>query len=115
LNQEERRNYREYRRYQKEIGESLIRIKKFQKQLDTLQKKINFENIKIKGSNEVDGWEMKMKMYYDKVNHIDRNFTLNCSVERRDRSSVTKKIKDGSMKMFKKEHTLKIHMVKRNR
>lgn len=103
LNEDERRSYREYRRYQKEIGESLVRIKKFQKQLETLQKNISIENIKIKGNSEVDGWEIKMKMFYDKVNHIDKNFSLNCSVERRDRSSTTKKIKDGTLKRYKKD------------
>ena len=103
LNEDERRSYREYRRYQMEIGESLVRIKKFQKQLETLQKNISIENIKIKGNSEVDGWEMKMKMFYDKVNHIDKNFSLNCSVERRDRSSTTKKIKDGTLKRYKKD------------
>jgi hypothetical protein len=107
LNEDDRRSYREYRRYQKEIGESLVRIEKFKKQLETLQKNISNENIKIKGTDEVDGWERKMKNFYDKVNHIDKNFSLNCSVERRDRSSVTKKIKDGTLKRFKKDHTLK--------
>lgn len=107
LNEEERKNYREYRRYQKEIGEGLERIKKLQKQLLKIQTNIEGENFKIKGGGEVDGWENKMKMYYDKINHIDKNFRLNCSVERRDRSSTSKKIKDGSIKKSKTDYTLK--------
>lgn len=107
LNENERRSYREYRRYQKEIGESLNRIKRFQNQLETLQNNITLENLKIKGNSEEDGWEKKMKMYYDKVNHIDKNFNLNCSIERRDRSSVNKKIEDGTLKIFKNGKPIK--------
>lgn len=100
LNEDERRSYREYRRYQKEIGEGLVRIEKYQKQIETIQKTILIEKTKIKGTDEVDGWESKMKKFYDKVNHIDKNFKLNCSVEIRDRTSKSKKIKDGTLKRF---------------
>jgi hypothetical protein len=103
LNEVDRKNYREYRRYQKEIGESLVRINKFEKQLETLKKNISNEKLKIKGNRDKDGWEKEMKSFYDRVNHIDKNFSLNCSVERRDRSSTTKKIKDGTLKMYKKD------------
>lgn len=107
LSEEERVNYREYRRYQKEIGEGLVRMSKHQEKIDKLNKLIQLENHKIKGDSENSGWEMKMKMFYDKVNHIDKNFHLNCSVERRDRTSVSKKINDGELVRFKKDHILK--------
>jgi len=106
LNEVDRKNYREYRRYQKEIGESLVRIKKFEKQLETLKKNISIEKLKIKGNRDKDGWEKEMKSFYDRVNHIDKNFSLNCSVERRDRSSTTKKIKDGTLKTYKKDNPI---------
>jgi hypothetical protein len=50
---------------------------------------------------------MKVKMYYDRINHIDKNFHLNCSVERRDRTSISKKIKDGELVRLKKDHIQK--------
>lgn len=100
MSDEEKKNYREYRRYQKEMGQGLENIKKLQKQIETIQRN-------IKGGGEVDGWESKMKMYYDRINHIDKNFKLNCSIERRDRSSITKKIKEGSLIKSKSDFTLK--------
>ena len=107
LSSEERVNYREYRRYQKEVGEGMVRISKHQEKIDKLNKLIQLDNHKIKGDSENSGWEMKVKMYYDKINHIDKNFHLNCSVERRDRTSLSKKINDGDLVRFKKEHILK--------
>lgn len=109
LNEDERRSYREYRRYQKEIGEGLVRIEKFQKQIETIQKTILVEKTKIKGTDEVDGWESKMKKFYDKVNHIDKNFKLNCSVETRDRTSKSKKIKDGTLKRFNVDNPREVY------
>jgi hypothetical protein len=107
LSDEERVNYREYRRYQKEIGEGLVRISKLQEKIDKLNEIIRIENHKIKGDIENGGWEMKVKMYHDRLSHIDKNFHLNCSVERRDRTSVSKKISDGELIRFKKDHILK--------
>jgi hypothetical protein len=107
LSDEEQVNYREYRRYQKEVGKGLVRISKHQEEIDKLNRLIQIENKKIKGDGENGGWEMKVQKFYDKINHIDKNFHLNCSVERRDRSSVSKKINDGELVSFKKDHILK--------
>lgn len=107
LSDEEKVNYREYRRYQKEVGKGLVRISKHQEEIDKLNRLIQIENKKIKGDGENGGWEMKVQKFYDKINHIDKNFHLNCSVERRDRSSVSKKINDGELVRFKKDHILK--------
>ena len=107
LSDEEKVNYREYRRYQKEVGKGLVRISEHQEEIDKLNRLIQIENKKIKGDGENSGWEMKVKKYYDKINHIDKNFHLNCSVERRDRSSVSRKINDGELVRFKKDHILK--------
>lgn len=107
LSDEEKVNYREYRRYQKEVGKGLVRISEHQEEIDKLNRLIQIENKKIKGDGENGGWEMKVKKYYDKINHIDKNFHLNCSVERRDRSCVSRKIKDGELVRFKKDHILK--------
>jgi hypothetical protein len=104
---EEKVNYREYRRYQKEVGKGLVRISKHQEEIDKLNRLIQIEYKKIKGDGENGGWEMKVQKFYDKINHIDKNFHLNCSVERRDRSSVSKKINDGELVSFKKDHILK--------
>lgn len=107
LSDEEKVNYREYRRYQKEVGKGLVRISKHQEEIDKLNRLIQIEYKKIKGDGENGGWEMKVQKFYDKINHIDKNFHLNCSVERRDRSSVSKKINDGELVSFKKDHILK--------
>ena len=62
LSKEDYTNYREYRRYQRFIGEGTQRIEKYQKQIESLNKKINQEKEKIKGVDiEHSGWEQKMK------------------------------------------------------
>jgi len=99
LTPEERINYQGYRNFQRHIGESIITISNYQKQIDKLNKLIHLENHKIKGDSENGGWEMKVKMYYDKINHIDKNFQLNCSIERRNRTSKSKKFLDGEIKI----------------
>jgi hypothetical protein len=107
LTEEERVNYRGYRSNQKYIGESTLKILKFQKEIEKLNNHIKEEQFKIKGDFENGGWEMKVKMFYDKITHIDKNFQLNCSIERRDRTSLSKRYIDGEVKTFKKVPILK--------
>lgn len=107
LSKEERVNYQGYRNYQRHIGDSNLKISNYQKQIEKLTNLIKDEQFKIRGDFENGGWELNMKMFYDKINHIDKNFHLNCSVERRDRTSISKKINDGEIVRFKKDHILK--------
>jgi hypothetical protein len=107
LSKEERVNYQGYRNYQRHIGDSNLKISNYQKQIEKLTNLIKDEQFKIRGDFENGGWELNMKMFYDKINHIDKNFHLNCSVERRDRTSISKKINDGELVRFKKDHILK--------
>jgi hypothetical protein len=99
LTEEERVNYQGYRNFQRHIGESVIKISNYQKQIEKLNNLISQERLKIKGDLENGGWELKVKMFYDKINHIDKNFQLNCSIERRDRTSISKKYQDGEIKI----------------
>lgn len=107
LTPEEKVNYQGYRNYQRHIGESTIKISEHLKQIEKLNKLIKEEQFKIKGDFENGGWEMKVKMFYDKITHIDKNFQLNCSIERRDRTSLSKRYIDGEVKTFKKVPILK--------
>lgn len=107
LTDEERVNYQGYRNYQRHIGDSSVKISNYQKEIEKLNKLIKDEQFKIKGDFENGGWEMKVKMFYDKITHIDKNFQLNCSIERRDRTSLSKRYIDGEVKTFKKVPILK--------
>jgi hypothetical protein len=107
LSKEERVNYQGYRNYQRHIGDSNLKISNYHKQIEKLTNLIKEEQFKIKGDFENGGWELNMKMFYDKINHIDKNFHLNCSVERRDRTSVSKKINDGDSVKIKNDRILK--------
>jgi len=107
LTPDERESYRNYRQNQKNIGNSLIKISKYQDQIRKLNLLIKGEKNKINGDGENGGWEMNLKRYYERIIHIDRNFHLNCSIEKRDRSSVSKRIKEGIQTRVKKDHILK--------
>lgn len=95
---EEKQEYRNYRRYQRFIGESNLRVQKYQKEIEKLKKKISEEKIKVKGTEEEEGWEKKMEFYYNKVSHLDKNLKLNCSIENRRRSSVSQKLETKEIK-----------------
>ena len=98
FSKEEKLSYREYRRYQRFVGESNLRTKKYQMEIDKLKEKISEEKKKVKGFGDEDGWEKKVEYFYGKVSHIDKNLKLNCSIERRDRTSKSKKVEDGELK-----------------
>jgi hypothetical protein len=97
FSEEETLNYREYRRYQRFIGESELRVKKYQKEIDRLTIKISDEKKKVKGFGDEDGWEKRMEFYYNKVSHLDKDLKLNCSVEIRNRTSASKRVEDGEI------------------
>jgi hypothetical protein len=105
--EEEHKNYQGYRSYQSKIGMSSVKISNYQKEIEKLSNLIKKEQFKIKGDTENSGWEMKMKIHYDKITHIDKNFQLNCSIERRDRTSLSKRYIDGEIKTFKSVPILK--------
>jgi hypothetical protein len=107
FNEEEHKNYQGYRNYQSKIGMSSVKISNYQKEIEKLSNLIKKEQFKIKGDTENSGWEMKMKIHYDKITHIDKNLQLNCSIERRDRTSLSKRYIDGEIKTFKTVPILK--------
>jgi hypothetical protein len=92
FSEEERLSYREYRRYQRFCGEGGLRIKKYQLEIEKLTQKINEERKKIKGIMDEDGWEKKMEFFYNDVSHLDKNLKLNVSIEKRNRTSKSKKV-----------------------
>jgi hypothetical protein len=102
LSNDDKLHYREYRRFQRFIGEGNLRIEKLQKQIDLLQNKIREERIKIKGvDSEHSSWNEKMKIHYNHINHLHKDFTFGCSISRRDRSSKSQKLKDGKLRNLK--------------
>lgn len=113
FSEEEKVNYREYRRYQRFCGESGLRIKKYQLEIEKLNQKINEEKKKVKGYKDEDGWEKKMEFFYNGVSHLDKNLKLNVSIEKRDRTSKSKKVEDGKMKIMDYERTNKTYKGKK--
>lgn len=81
LNSEQRKYYREYRRNQRFIGDSQIKVDEIQREVESLQKLIRSEKEKQRK------WKGKLKMYYDEISHLDDNFKFGCSVEYRKRKS----------------------------
>jgi len=81
LTTEHRKYYREYRRNQRFVGDSQMKVVEIQKEIDSLQKLIRSEKDKQRK------WEEKLKMYYDEISHLDDNFKFGCSVEYRKRKS----------------------------
>jgi hypothetical protein len=102
---EEKKNYREYRRYQRFIGESNSRIQKYQIEVEKLLSKINFEKVKIKGGGDEDGWEKSVEFFYNQISHLDKDLKLNCSIEKRNRTSKSKKVEDGVKRVISSERT----------
>lgn len=105
FSEEERLSYREYRRYQRFCGEGGLRIKKYQLEIEKLNQKINEEKKKLKGIMDEDGWEKKMEFFYNDVSHLDKNLKLNVSIEKRNRTSKSKKVEDGELKVMNYERT----------
>jgi hypothetical protein len=84
LDREKRKYYREYRRRQRNIGESNLKIDKILSEIDELNKLIKKEKEKQKS------WYDKLKMYYDPISYLDRDFRFSCSIEYRKRTSRKK-------------------------
>lgn len=110
LTEEERTNYREYRRYSYFVSRSKKKIEDLQQQIDELQLKINKEVEKQKDIVDVDysedgnklhrdlvelGWNSKMKNYYQKLTHIHKKFDFKIWWERRPISNKTLDVKSG--------------------
>lgn len=102
LPKEDYTHYREYRRYQRFIGESNIRVEKMEKHIKSLQEKVKQEKLKVKGiDTEHSGWEEKMKIHYDSISNLHKDFSFWCSISIRNRTSVSKRIKDGDVRKNK--------------
>ena len=102
LTKEDSVHYREYRRYQRFIGESIVRVDKMENQIKSLQEKVKQEKLKVKGiDTEHSGWEEKMKIHYDSISNLHKDFSFWCSISIRNRTSVSKRIKDGDVRKNK--------------
>lgn len=105
LSEDERRHYREYRRYHHLLFKSNQKIDKYKKeivQLKTLikeERKKQMGGVRIEKGEEVesDGWSYKLKFHYDHVSHLDKLLRMKVTVEVRNRSSKSYKIKTGQI------------------
>ncbi len=95
MSEEDRVNYREYRRYSTFIKKSELLIEDYEKQILKLKDKISKERLKIGGVDSTNNWLMKMKDRFDSLSHLNENFVFSCSVTKRIRKSKTLKFKDG--------------------
>ena len=97
LSKDEYRNYMEYRRYHRTVFNCKLRIKGYKDEIEKLEKKIQKEKERLKGNQQEDGFELKMKSYYERISHVDKKFQFKLSWDIRDRSSKTQKIKSGQL------------------
>jgi hypothetical protein len=110
LTEEERINYREYRRYSYFVSRSNKKIEDLKQQLDEIQLKINKEIEKQKDVVDVYysedgnkqhrdiielGWNSKVKNYYQKLTHIHQKFDFKIWWEKRPISNKTLDVKSG--------------------
>ena len=95
LSKDEYRNYMEYRRYHRTVYNCKQRIEGYENEIKRLEKKIRKEKERLKGSQHDDGFELKMKKYYEQISHVDKKFQFKLSWDIRDRSSKSQKIKSG--------------------
>jgi hypothetical protein len=87
LSEVERKHYREYRRYQRLIGNSNKKIEFYDNEIQRIEGLKRIELSKIGKKEEKTGLWGKMESNYFKISHLDRDFQLYVSVERRNRSS----------------------------
>lgn len=105
LSEDERRHYREYRRYHRFLFKSNEKIEIYKREVERLKTLIKEEKVKQKGGVRIekgeevesDGWEYKMKFHYDHVSRLDKLLRMKVSVEVRNRSSRSYKIKTGKV------------------
>ncbi len=97
LHDNDRYHYEEYRRYKKLIEESDKKVDKYKQQIDKLKQLIKKEVHKVKEESADYDWKRKMTNHYDKISHLDKELKLNCSIEKRDRTSKSKKIADKGL------------------
>jgi len=95
LSKDEFRNYMEYRRYHRTVFNCKQRVTDYEDEIKKLEKLIEKEKKKLKGTQLDDGFELKMKRYYEQISHVDKKFQFKLSWDIRDRSSKTQKIKSG--------------------
>lgn len=98
LSKEERVHYREYRRYHRLLYENQERIDFYEREIEKLKSLLKEEKKKLRGNQYKDGWELKMKNHYEHISHLHEKFLLKTSIELRDRSSKSQKIKSGEEK-----------------
>lgn len=95
LSKDEYRNYMEYRRYHRTVFNCKQRINGYENEINRLKKNIQKEKDRLKGNENDDGFELKMKKYYEQISHIDKKFQFKLSWDIRDRSSKSHKMKSG--------------------
>lgn len=106
LSGQEQNNYREYSKYQNLVAESTQKIEKYQKKIESLKQKISGERLKLDGGLNTLGWKGLKDVYYSEVSHIYKNYTFNCTIERRDRSSKSAKMAEGKLSHLPAEELL---------
>ena len=93
LTKDEKKNYREYRRWYYWVGDSQSRIEKHQLQIQKLKDKIS--ELREVERDRKD----KLNLYYSKVNHLMDKFSFTTTITMRDKTSesykVNKDVKEG--------------------
>jgi hypothetical protein len=85
--------YKQYRFYHRHIFMSEQKIKGYKKEIEKLNKKIKEEKLKINGTENKDGWKLKMLEGYTRIGHlskVSKDYEFYCSISLKDkRKSIT--------------------------
>lgn len=95
LSENERRFYREYRRYHRFLHEGNQRISQLKSEIEIRKNRISEIKSKINGVDGNSGWTEKMKLNFEKIQHRFSDFNFSVSVGFRDRKKeIQKNIQD---------------------
>jgi hypothetical protein len=103
LTENERRHYREYRRYHHLVFKGNQKIEKYKKQIQKLNQLIKEERFKLKGGEDkegetVFGWNSMLKDHYSIISRLDEQLRLNVTTELRTRKSKSLIVKQNPKK-----------------
>lgn len=101
LTSDDQVRYRKVDKFREQCSVSNSLISDSEKQIEKLKQKIVKERFKIKGDFEHPGYEMRIKRLLGEITSVEKDFNIWCTINVRNRSSVSKRLKDGDVRKNK--------------